>query len=180
MTIILEEGTYESDSGYKQHFIIKYDRNSIILNINHEDIKSLTTDQYNYFIKNIVNKKKEWITSLPGMWYNNNILIIIQKTEFNLFHSNKDFIYTQLSIDLDNDNFYFIDDISTVDFELKYKYIINFSMDLDNIKINIFKIEELLLSDGIFYCYDAYQELLKYMRSRLKFQPYKLKIINPK
>ena len=58
--------------------------------------------------------------------------------------------------------------------ECKYQYIISFKVS--NIMEKMVKITQLLLPNGIFYCYNPSKELLDYMGKNKEFKSYRLEI----
>lgn len=141
----------------------------------------IADDIFNYFVQNIVNKNKSWhigiLLGLRGTWFNDNILVILTKATENLYTQHKTDILEQLiKPDFKEINRYIrtSDNISTVKNIIKYKYILTFSLEYtdENVESIVSKIEELLLPDGIFYCYNAPSLLISYMKSRSNFKRY--------
>lgn len=185
MNDIALEGTYKTETSIMKHFTIQYVRNqdydSKLFIVKIEGIRDflITHTEFDFFKTNVINKNIKWYVDgendhLQGIWFNNNILVIIKDEEFDLFLKNKIKIIGQLSID--NDNIELVSNIQKLELELKFKYIINFSIDFStsNINLLISKIEKLLLSNGIFYCYNASQLLISYMKEKINFKPYLL------
>ena len=148
----------------------------------------ITESEFIYFKTYVINQKVLWkknisgnIIQLPGYWFNfNHILVLGNKEKYLQYKQNIKFHLPIIYIDESIESIDFITDYNIfLKFKACYKYsfIINLDMMFPDKNVELFleKIDILIEQNGIFYCYNPSQLLIRKINENKKeYQLYQL------